>query len=297
MRVNGKIDLAERVSRRVWRYRWWAAAAAVLLAVGAAWWYSRPGLVQITAFAGAMVYVDGVEHGTAPIHMHLSPGTHEIVIVSEGLEDYKTTVEVEPRSSFSLIAIPPSASLPRERSAMRFDGAALPLWPRGAVRRQDARHLRAEMYELFQGRLLVLDGDDNELDAVDFSAENRHFERLLGDTVLEKLAVGKTYRWGFELESGERALATFTVVPDLPAGELADLRTRIKDQQMARLFEIALLQHHGLHAAALETALRLGEDWPKQIVFGLAWRSLAKLELERSLTAGRIREQHDDAED
>lgn len=288
---------AKRVARRVWRYRWWAAAAAVLLAVGATWWHSRPGLLQISAFAGATVYVDNVDMGRAPLHSHVSPGTYEVVIASEGLEDFRKTIHVEPGSTISLIAIPPSRTLPTQRSAARLGGAALPLWPRGHVRRQDARHLRAEMYERFQGRLLVLDANDNELDASALTANHRQFQQQLGDAVIEKLVVGKTYRWGFELDSGERALAAFTVVPDLPEGELADLRARFKDQEMARLFEIALLQHHGLHAAALEAAIQLGKEWPKQIVFGLAWRSLEKLELEQSLTAGRIQQAHDEARD
>ncbi|MHC4818904.1 MAG: serine/threonine protein kinase [Planctomycetota bacterium] len=291
------VPLAKRVSRRVWGYRWWAAAALVLFAVGAIWWHTRDGTVQIEGFAGGTVYLDGKEEGPAPLRIDLSPGTHEIVVVNDGLEDYRTTVEVEPGGSLRLIAMPPSASLPKQRSAVRFDAAALPLWPRGKVRKQDAKLLRAEMYRPFKGRLLVLDEDDNELDASKFSAKDRHFQQRLSDTVIEKLAVGKTYRWGFELDNGERALAAFTVVPDLPEGTLEDLRSRFKDQQMARLFEIALLQHHGLHAAALEAAERLGKEWPKQIVFGLAWRSLEKLELERSLTAGRTQEHHDDAEE
>jgi len=88
------------------------------------------------------------------------------------------------------------------------------------------------------------------------------------------------------------------MAPDLPEGALAQLRAhfREEDRQLARLFEIALLQRSGLDVAAFEAATRLGEEWPKRVVFGLAWRSLEKLGLERSSMADQTYERYVDAE-
>jgi len=311
-----------RATRRVWRFRW-PAAALVLLAVGAIWWHTRRAVLHIDPRPGGMIQIDEEEIGEGPLHgVELSPGKHEIVIRKRGFKEYRASLNLEPGSSLPLnprlVAIDQSSpevlrawaefaelDLPTTvpeaattRGGETFEGPVLPLRPRGNVRRQDVAHLAARMYTEFHGRLLVLDEDGNELDASPFHAENRRFQQQLSDTVIDKLVVGKTYRWGFELDSGERALTAFTVVPDLPGGTLAELRARFpeENEHLARLFEIALLQHHGLHVAALKAADQLGEEWPKQVVFDLAWRSLEKLQLEHSPMAGRIRAQHENAE-
>ena len=314
------VPLTRRVSRRVWGYRWWMAAALVLLAVGSVWWLRRPGVVHFLPLPAGVIWIDGEWAGVAPLKgKELSPGRHELVIKLSGFKDFRKTVDLEPGSSLSLnptldpsdrgsrdhvdawsklagIALPPT-KIERPRSGAMLDGPALPLWPRGSVRKQDATLLRAEMHAT-KGRLLILDEDGNEVDASPFHTDKRHFEHKLSDAVIDQLGVGKTYRWGFEVASGERALVAFTVVPDLPEGTLADLRARFPDgyEQVARLYEIALLQRSGLDVAALEAAIQLSKEWPKGVVFGLALRSLEKLELEHSRMADGLYERYLDAE-
>jgi hypothetical protein len=319
--VARPVPLAKRVSRRAWRFRWPAAAALILLAVGAVWWLRRPGVMHFHPLPAGVIWIDDERIGEAPRQVKdLSPGRHEIAIKLTGFHEFKERVDLEPGGSLSFnptldpiargsrehvdawarlagFALP-ATKIERPRGSRTADGPALPLWPRGNVRRQDAAVLRADIHEIFQGRRVLLDEDGNEIDAVRFEAEKRNFERKLRQALIDNLVVGKTYRWGFEVASGERVLATFTVVPDLPEGALVDLRARLPagDEHLTGLYEIALLQRAGLDVAALNAAIQLIEEWPKQVVFGLAWRSLEKLGLEHSRTADRLYTRYVNAE-
>jgi len=314
------VPLAKHVSRRVWGYRWWAAAALALLAVGVVWWHMRAAVVHIDPFPGGLIAVDRETRGKGPQSVRLSPREHEISITLKGFRDFQENLDPEPGSSHllnpTLEAIDRTdpdvldaygerlgfrisrTELESTRGGATSEGRVLPLWPRGNVRKKDVTHLAADVHEIFKGRLIILDEDGNEVYTSPYSGDNRRFTEKLSDAVIDSLVVGKTYRWGFELASDESVLTAFTMAPDLPEGALAQLRAhfREEDRQLARLFEIALLQRSGLDVAAFEAATRLGEEWPKRVVFGLAWRSLEKLGLERSSMADQTYERYVDAE-
>ncbi len=112
--AEGREVLGRPVPRLVRAARWarrrWvplAAAGVVVVGVGA-WWTTRPATLTIpwTLPADAQVWIDGQNHGTAPVAVRLGAGRHRVELRREGLEVLVKDVELSPAAEREVLMPP-----------------------------------------------------------------------------------------------------------------------------------------------------------------------------------------------
>lgn len=85
----------------------------------------EPALVEISSSAPARIFIDGLEQGTTPRKMEISPGRHLIALSAEGFEVWEKWLDVEPGENkslvVSLVTLTPQDQVKPKRTVKKFE--------------------------------------------------------------------------------------------------------------------------------------------------------------------------------
>ena len=241
------------------------------------------------SFPVAQVTVDGQSMGNTPVEMALPPGAHELILRQEGFGERTRLVELsagENRSlETALIASNPDDPETLRRIASELDvvlrdfetaersrgGSGGPpvvvLYPRGDVRLADLKMWRIDAPDAeveIDGEIRFRRGEEI-LARIPFTADLTWTIEDLPASLKQRLAAGDEVAWGYYPAEGDPITATFRVVADPLAEELARLVDRLKDQPPAVLGHLwtQLCLDKGLFMAAFDEARRMAGKNPK----------------------------------
>jgi len=282
------------------------ALVIVLLAASLTLWArTRPALLRVVAVPAARILVDGKDAGETPAVLRLKAGRHRIAFERQGFAILVRTLDLEPREERTLTAVlllksdqplPEIAAglgielltldVERERTGAGWSGAVVPVWPRGAVTRDEIGEFRIDTHPDYEpaGRITFRAGD-LLLHEQEFLPERTTTRLPLPQAVADALRPGMAVRWGYEPDARHAVAApvTFTLVDESEVeGSLRGLEARA--EPVRGVLRAHLLFAAGRHLAAYRESECLLREFPRErLLWAVRQRSLQALGLVGSL--------------